>query len=153
MIAALYLASEWPRLWRHVVALSPALWWPGESGQISGQAASDLALRRAGMGVWMITGAAEEPRLLDSNDIFYDRFMKAGRNVTRVTRRGGHELAPADVVDGVTHLLAPERPTPAGRLRPGPISRGPHHVMVHRVRQPAGESKPISTRTLKRQKN
>lgn len=107
VIASLYVGAARPGLCRHVVALSAALWWPGGSGQLSGQAAIDLALGGTAMGVWMSAGAAEEKQLLDSNDVFYNRLARAGRDVTRVQRPGGHVLRAADVVAGLASLLRP----------------------------------------------
>jgi enterochelin esterase-like enzyme len=122
VIAALYLASRRPRLCRHVVALSAALWWPGESVQMSGQAAIDLALRRVTMGVWLIAGAAEEQQLLESNGLLCKRLLQAGRTVTRVERPGSHELRPADVVDGIAHFVS--RPTEAETAGTRTAARG-----------------------------
>jgi len=105
VIASLYVAAERPRFCRHVLALSAALWWPGESGELSGEAAIEHALRRVAMRVWMATGAGEEKKLLDSNAVFYDRLATANRDVVRAQHVGGHELRPADVVDGLSYLL------------------------------------------------
>jgi enterochelin esterase-like enzyme len=105
VIACLYIAAERPRFCRHVLALSAALWWPGDPGELSGQAAIDCAVRRPAMRVWMTTGAAEEKKLLDSNDVFYDRLINARRHVLRAQHVGGHEPRPADIVDGLAHLL------------------------------------------------
>lgn len=105
VLASLYAAGERPTFCRHVLALSAALWWPGESGELSGQAAIECAMRRPAMRVWMTTGAAEEKKLLDSNDVFYDRLVNAHRDVVRTQHVGGHEPRPADVVDGLAHLL------------------------------------------------
>jgi enterochelin esterase-like enzyme len=105
VIASLYVAAERPRFCQHVLALSAALWWSGDSGQLSGEAAIDRALRRVAMRVWMTTGSAEEKKLLDSNDVFYDRLLNAKRSVVRAPHGGGHGLRPADVVDGLAYLL------------------------------------------------
>jgi enterochelin esterase-like enzyme len=107
VIASLYIAAARPELCRDVVALSAALWWPGGSGQLSGSAAIDLALRRPAMEVWLSAAAGDEQKLRDSNDVFYDRLAGAGREVRRADHPGDHTLRAEDVVAGLAHLLRP----------------------------------------------
>jgi enterochelin esterase-like enzyme len=120
VIAALYVAAKRPRFSRHVLALSAALWWPGEPGELSGQAAIDRALRRDAMRVWMTTGAAEEEKLLSSNDAFYERLVAANRHVVRTQHLGGHEPRPADIVNGLMHLLQTDKRSGSTGGKPEP---------------------------------
>jgi enterochelin esterase-like enzyme len=113
VIASLYVAAARPRFSRHVLALSAALWWPGESGGLSGQAAVHRAFRRSAMRVWLTTGTAEEQKLIDSNDLWYQRLRNANRDVVRAQHVGGHGIRPADVVDGLAHLLRASRRDPS----------------------------------------
>lgn len=104
-IAALYTAATRDRWRRHAVTLSPALWWPGEGGQLSGDDALRLARRRRSVRVWTGAGDEEDDDIRDSTDLLVERLAGASRHVERQDHPGGHAVRPEDVVTGVARLM------------------------------------------------
>lgn len=70
------------------------------------------------MHVWMATGAADEKKLLESNDVLYDRLSQANRHVVKGQHDEGHELRSEDVVHGLMYLLK-ENIQPGTEIRNG----------------------------------
>lgn len=105
-MAAMHIASSRAHLARDVVLLSPALWWPGENGQLSGDATIDELVAARHVQIWITAGAQEERKLLESNDELCRRLGAAGRPFVRQSHPGQHEVRPEDVVDGIRALVA-----------------------------------------------
>lgn len=106
-IAAMHLASR-SALGSHQIALlSAALWWPGDGGQLSGEAAMDELIAAFHVRVWMTAGDKEVQKLLRSNDELAARMTSAGHPFERRSHPGGHDLRATDVVDGIASLCLP----------------------------------------------
>ena len=106
-VAALHLAARCPGLFGGVVAGSPALWWPGENGQLSG---ADVAAAYAGArhaGRLFLDAGSEEGALLEDARAFRDCLVKAGRCPAYREFRGGHDHAcwRGSLADGITDVL------------------------------------------------
>jgi enterochelin esterase family protein len=106
-VAALYLAARGPGLFGSVVAGSPALWWPGGNGQLSGAgvAADYASSTRAGR--LFLDAGSEEGGLLNDARTFHETLVKAGHHVTYREFRGGHDHAcwRGSLADGTVDVL------------------------------------------------
>ena len=105
-IAAIHLASGKALGADRVALLSAALWWPGDNGQLSGDAAIGELMAAPGLGVWMTAGEQEEQKLLRSNDELAARLADAAHPFERRSHPGGHELRSEDVADALASLCA-----------------------------------------------
>ncbi len=112
-VAALHLASRRPGAFGSVVAGSPALWWPGEHGQLRG---ADVAAAYAGSipGRLFLDAGTEEGSLLDDARAFRDTLVKAGHHPAWREFRGGHDHAcwRGSLADGIAHVLSKARERP-----------------------------------------
>jgi enterochelin esterase family protein len=112
-VAALYLSARHPGQFGSVVAGSPALWWPGENGQVRG---ADVAAAYAGhapAGRLFLDAGTEEGRLLTDTRSFHHALVTAGHDVTYREFRGGHDHAcwRGSLADGIVAILGePARP-------------------------------------------
>jgi enterochelin esterase-like enzyme len=107
-VAALHLAARRPSLFGSVVAGSPALWWPGENGQISGAAVAAAYADRAPSGRLFLDAGTEEGDLLTDTRAFHDTLVKTGHDVTYREFRGGHDHAcwRGSLADGIVAVLS-----------------------------------------------
>jgi enterochelin esterase-like enzyme len=112
-VAALHLAARRPGVFGGVVAGSPALWWPGEHGQLRG---ADVAAAYAGSipGRLLLDAGSEEGSLLDDARAFHDTLVKAGHHPAYREFRGGHDHAcwRGSLADGIAHVLGKARERP-----------------------------------------
>jgi enterochelin esterase family protein len=112
-VAALHLAARHPGVFGGVVAGSPALWWPGEHGQLRG---ADVAAAYAGStpGRLFLDAGSEEGSLLDDARAFHDTLVKAGHHPAYREFRGGHDHAcwRGSLADGIAHVLGKARERP-----------------------------------------
>jgi len=117
-VAALHLAARRPGLFGSVVAGSPALWWPGQNGQISGAGVAAAYLNAPRPGRLFLDAGTEEGDLLKHTRAFHDTLMKAGHDVTYREFRGGHDHAcwRGSLADGIITVL---NKTGNSRLWPG----------------------------------
>ncbi len=96
-VAALHLATQRCCLFSSVVAGSPALWWPGGNGQISGAdvAAAYLNMPRRGR------------LFLNDARAFRDSLVTAGHDLAYQEFRGGHDHAcwRGSLADGIVDVL------------------------------------------------
>jgi enterochelin esterase-like enzyme len=122
-VAALHLSARRPGLFGSVVAASPALWWPGEKGQISSADVAAAYARTAPASRLFLDAGTEEGDLLKDARAFHDRLVTTDHDVTYREFRGGHDHACwrgslADgVVDGLTKTGDAVAASPAA-LRP-----------------------------------
>jgi enterochelin esterase-like enzyme len=103
-IAAIHLASSNALGADQVALLSAALWWPGDNGQLSGEAAIDELIAAPDVRVWMTAGEQEEQKLLRSNEVLAARLTDAARPFERRSHPGGHDLRSEDVADALASL-------------------------------------------------
>lgn len=106
-IAAIHLASRSALGADQIALLSAALWWPGEGGQLSGEAAIDELIAAPEVRVWMTAGDKEVQKLLRSNDELAARLTDAAHPFERRSHPGAHDVRAVDVVDGITALCMP----------------------------------------------
>lgn len=113
-VAALHLAARRPGAFGGVVAGSPALWWPGEDGQLRG---ADVAAAYAsgGPGRLFLDVGTEEDVILSDARAFRDTLVKAGHDPAYREFRGGHDHAcwRGSLADGIAHILG----TAVGRFQ------------------------------------
>ena len=109
-IAALHLAARRPGAFGSVVAGSPALWWPGQHGQLRG---ADVAAAYASSapGRLFLDAGTEEGGLRNDARAFRDRLVKAGHDPAYREFRGGHDHAcwRGSLADGIAHVLSTAR--------------------------------------------
>src|SRR5262249_9680396 len=91
--AALHVSARHPGQFGGVVAGSPALWWPGENGQVRGADVAAAYAGRAAGGRLFLDVGTEEGDLLTDARAFRDALVRAGREVTYREFRGGHDHA------------------------------------------------------------
>jgi enterochelin esterase-like enzyme len=103
-IAAIHLASHSPLGAGQVALLSAALWWPGEGGRLSGEAAMNELVAAPHVGVWMTAGDKEVAKLLRSNEDLAARLTNAAHPFERRSHPGAHDIRAADVVDAIASL-------------------------------------------------
>ncbi len=106
-VAALHLAARRPAVFGSVVAGSPALWWPGENGQLRGaDVAGEYVASTAARRLFLDAGT-EEGDLLAGAREFRQALVAAGREVTYREFRGGHDHAcwRGSLADGVASVL------------------------------------------------
>lgn len=106
-VAALHLAASRPGTFGSVVAGSPALWWPGQHGQLCG---ADVAAAYASSdpgGRLFLDAGTEEGSLLSGARAFRDTLVKAGHGPAYREFRGGHDHAcwRGSLADGIAHIL------------------------------------------------
>lgn len=106
-VAALHLASRRPDVFGGVVAGSPALWWPGDNGQLSGSEVAAAYAGTARVGRLFLEVGSEEGGLLKDARTFRGRLAEAGRDLNYREFRGGHDLAcwRGGLADGVVDVL------------------------------------------------
>lgn len=102
-IAALHLACT-TGLSHDLVLLSPALWWPGDDGQLAGEQVIDETVRGDGLRIWMTVGEKDDEQLRATNGVLVGRLNDVGRPPERHSHPGGHPARPEDVVAGVRWL-------------------------------------------------
>jgi enterochelin esterase-like enzyme len=107
-IAAIHLASRSALGAGQVALLSAALWWPGEGGQLSGEAAMNELIAAPHVGVWMTAGDKEVAKLLRSNEELAARLTNASHPFERRSHPGAHDVRATDVVDAIASV--PEMP-------------------------------------------
>jgi enterochelin esterase-like enzyme len=110
-VAALHLAARHPGAFGNVVAGSPALWWPGEHGQLRG---ADVAAAYAGSaprGRLFLDVGTEEGGLLNDARAFRDTLVRAGHDPAYREFRGGHDHAcwRGSLADGIAGVLGEAR--------------------------------------------
>ncbi len=107
-VAALHLATRRPDLFGSVVAGSPALWWPGESGQMCGADVVSGYLNRPRVGRVFLNVGTEEGELLTDARTFRDALVAADHDVTYREFRGGHDHAcwRGALADGIVDVLS-----------------------------------------------
>ncbi|HEY2692563.1 MAG TPA: alpha/beta hydrolase-fold protein [Streptosporangiaceae bacterium] len=106
-VAALHLAARRPGLFGSVIAGSPALWWPGENGQVSGASVAAAHADHAPAGRVFLDAGSEEDGLLADARAFHDTLVKAGHDVVYREFRGGHDHAcwRGSLADGIVAVL------------------------------------------------
>ena len=106
-VAALHLAARRPGLFGSVIAGSPALWWPGDNGQVSGADVAAAYAERTPAGRLFLDAGTEEGDLLDNARAFRDTLVPAGHDVTYREFRGGHDHAcwRGSLADGIVAVL------------------------------------------------
>jgi enterochelin esterase-like enzyme len=106
-VAALHLAARHPGAFGSVVAGSPALWWPGEHGQLRG---ADVTAAYAGStpGWLFLDAGTEEDGILNDARAFRDTLVKAGHHPAYREFRGGHDHAcwRGSLADGIANVLS-----------------------------------------------
>lgn len=106
-VAALHLAARHPAQFASVIAGSPALWWPGEDGQVRGADVAAAYLTASPAGRLFLDAGTEEGRLLQDARAFRDALLKAGHPVSYREFRGGHDHAcwRGSLADGIAATL------------------------------------------------
>ena len=106
-VAALHLASRHPGSFGGVVAGSPALWWPGQHGQLPGARVA-AAYASSAPGRLFLDAGTEEGSLLNDARAFRDTLVKAGHQPAYREFRGGHDHAcwRGSLADGIAHVLS-----------------------------------------------
>ena len=106
-VAALHLAARQPGRFGSVVAGSPALWWPGEHGQVSGAGVAAAYADHTPAGRVFLDAGTEEGDLLAGARAFHDTLVKAGHDVVYREFRGGHDHAcwRGSLADGIVAVL------------------------------------------------
>jgi enterochelin esterase family protein len=114
-VAALHLSARRPDQFGSVVAGSPALWWPGENGQISGADVAAAYVASTPPGRLFLDAGTEEGDLLNDTRAFHDTLVKAGHDVTYREFRGGHDHAcwRGSLADGIADVLSQAGNAPA----------------------------------------
>jgi enterochelin esterase family protein len=110
-VAALHLATRRPDLFGSVVAGSPALWWPGENGQLSGASVAAAYASSAAAGRLFLDAGTEEGDLLEGARSFRDTLVNAGHAAMYREFRGGHDHAcwRGSLADGIVEVLSKAR--------------------------------------------
>jgi enterochelin esterase family protein len=106
-VAVLHLSARRPGLFGSVVAGSPALWWPGGNGQISGADVAEAYARTATAGRLFLDAGTEEGDLRKDARAFHDRLATTDHDVTYREFRGGHDHAcwRGSLADGIVDVL------------------------------------------------
>lgn len=106
-VAALHLSARRPGVFGSVVAGSPALWWPGGNGQISGADVAEAYARAAPAGRLFLDAGTEEGDLLQGARAFHDRLVNTDHDVTYREFCGGHDHAcwRGSLADGIVDIL------------------------------------------------
>jgi enterochelin esterase family protein len=106
-VAALHLASRHPGSFGGVVAGSPALWWPGQQGQLPGAHVA-AAYASSAPGRLFLDAGTEEGSLLNDARAFRDTLVKAGHQPAYREFRGGHDHAcwRGSLADGIAHVVS-----------------------------------------------
>jgi enterochelin esterase family protein len=106
-VAALYLSAGHPGQFGSVVAGSPALWWPGENGQLRGADVAAAYASRRPAGRLFLDAGTEEGDLLTDARSSRDMLAAAGHTVTYREFRGGHDHAcwRGSLADGIVDVL------------------------------------------------
>jgi enterochelin esterase-like enzyme len=106
-VAALYLSASHPGQFGSVVAGSPALWWPGEHGQLRGAEVAAAYVSHTPAGRLFLDAGTEEGDLLTDARSFRHMLVTAGRKVTYREFRGGHDHAcwRGSLADGIVDVL------------------------------------------------
>jgi enterochelin esterase-like enzyme len=91
--AALLLAARRPSAFGSVIAGSPALWWPGENGQVSGAGVAAAYAGHTPAGRLFLDAGTEEGGLLADARAFRATLAEAGHDVVYREFRGGHDHA------------------------------------------------------------
>jgi enterochelin esterase family protein len=107
-VAALHLSARRPDLFGSVIAGSPALWWPGGNGQISGADVAEAYARTPPpAGRLFLDAGTEEGDLLQDARAFHDRLVTTDHDVTYREFRGGHDHAcwRGSLADGIVDIL------------------------------------------------
>lgn len=110
-VAALHLAARHPGAFAAVVAGSPALWWPGNDGQLRGAEVAVAYASGARGGKLFLDAGTEEGGLLDDARAFRDALAGAGHDPAYREFRGGHDHAcwRGSLADGMAHVLGSDR--------------------------------------------
>ncbi|HEY7014774.1 MAG TPA: alpha/beta hydrolase-fold protein [Streptosporangiaceae bacterium] len=106
-VAALHLAARRPGRFGGAVAGSPALWWPGGNGQVSGADVAAAYADHTPAGRLFLDAGTEEGDLLNNARAFHDTLVEAGHDVTYREFRGGHDHAcwRGSLADGIVAVL------------------------------------------------
>jgi enterochelin esterase-like enzyme len=106
-VAALHLSASHPGQFGSVVAGSPALWWPGENGQLRGADLAAAYASHAPAGRLFLDAGTEEGDLLTGARSFRRTLESAGRQMTYREFRGGHDHAcwRGSLADGIVDVL------------------------------------------------
>jgi enterochelin esterase family protein len=106
-VAALHLAARRPGRFGGAIAGSPALWWPGGNGQVSGADVAAAYADHTPAGRLFLDAGTEEGDLLNNARAFHDTLVQTGHDVTYREFRGGHDHAcwRGSLADGIVAVL------------------------------------------------